>query len=58
MIDPGLIDSIVVADYKMDPEVQEGDYDDIALQVDFVGLDIEYDYLDVDDDADTRLFQL
>ena len=52
MIDPGLMDSII------NPEVQEGDYDDIALQVDFVGFDIECDYLDADDDADTRLFQL
>ena len=52
MIDPGLMDSII------NPEVQEGDYDDIALQVDFVGFDIECDYLDADDDADTGLFQL
>jgi hypothetical protein len=52
MIDPGLMDSII------NPEVQEGDYDDIALQVDFVGLDTECDYLDADDDADTGLFQL
>ena len=52
------MDSIVVADYKIDPEVQEGDYDDIALQVDFVGLNTKCDYLDADDDADTRLFQL
>ena len=58
MIDPGLMDSIVVADYKIDSEVQEGGYDDIALQVDFIGLDTECDYLDADDDADTGLFQL
>jgi hypothetical protein len=58
MIDPGLMDSIVVVDYKIDSEVQEGGYDNIALQVDFVELDTEYDYLDTDNDADTGLFQL
>jgi hypothetical protein len=60
IIDLGLDDSIVVADYKMDIEVQEGDYialaDNIALQVDFIGLDIGWEYLDVDDDVDTGLF--
>ena len=52
MIDPGLIDSII------NPEVQEGNYNNIALQVDFVGFDTECDYLDADDNADTGLFQL
>jgi hypothetical protein len=52
IIDPGLIDSI------MNLEVQEGNYNDIAMQADFVRFGTECDYLDVDDNADTRLFQL
>jgi hypothetical protein len=58
MIDLGLMDSIAEADCRMNPKVHKGDYNNIALQVDFIGFDTECDYLDVDDDADTGLFQL
>jgi hypothetical protein len=41
----------------MDLEVREGDYDNIVLQADFVGFNmgIEENYLDADNDADTKI---